>query len=97
MYGPGTYAVNDDSWEGMLVMTAGRLAELPAPYAWNAVLAYAADVGWGVRPNLLPAQYLAGQNLLSFSEDIQHPPFLRGGPIVLPTWLTLPSGVYEPQ
>ena len=89
--GAGTYTADDDSWVGMIAMTAGQLAYLPAPYAWNAVLAYVADLGWGLKHDLTWAQYSQGRDIFVFSEELQNIPFAQGGPLTLPTWLCLPG------
>lgn len=77
----------------MLSLTTIELANLPAPYAWNAVSAYAADLGWGLLENLTPAQYSAGNNLFWYSTALKNVPFFQGGPIVLSEWMELPPGL----
>ena len=76
----------------MLRLPARQLSRQPAPYTWNAVLAYAASIGWGLRAGLTMPQYIAGQGLFQYSEALINIPFARGGPITLPGPMQLPPG-----
>lgn len=80
-----------DTWARMLGQTEDQLSGRPAPYVWNAVLAYAASKGWGLQQDLTQAQYVAGQALLRYRTALINVPFIRGGPITLPNWMLLPA------
>lgn len=75
----------EDTWSGAMGMTAEYAELLPAPYVWNAVLAYVADLGWGVSPLLTQARYITGRNLFRYLPALNNKPFVLGGPITLPT------------
>lgn len=79
-----------ETWGGAIGLTAEFAEIVPGPYVWNAVLAYVADLGWGVSALLTQAEYIAGRNLFQYSQGLINVPFVRGGPITLPTWLSLP-------
>lgn len=68
-----------------------RLVEQPAPYHWNAVLAYAAGLGWGLQQHLTAAQYSEGKDLFRYTQALTNVGFQRGGPIEMPIWLSPPS------
>lgn len=89
----GAYFDSEDLWRNMLRLPANELSRRPAPYTWNAVLAYAASIGWGLQQGLTQAQYIAGQELFRYSTALKNPPIIRGGPISLPAWMGLPAGV----
>lgn len=80
-----------DTWAGMLGRTEDQLFRTPAPYTWNAVLAYAASKGWGLQQHLSQAQYIAGEALFRYTSALINVPFIQGGPITLPNWMLLPA------
>ena len=86
------YFDSEDLWPGMLRLSWAQLVRKPAPYTWNAVLAYAASIGWGLQQGLTEAQYMVGQDLFRYSTALKNPGFIRGGPITLPAWMALPAG-----
>lgn len=88
------YFDSEDLWRNMLQLSAPELTRRPAPYTWNAVLAYAASIGWGIQQGLTQAQYIAGQELFRYSTALLNPPFIRGGPITLPARMGLPGGFF---
>lgn len=81
----------------MLGKDIEQLALHPAPYTWNGILAYLADLGWGIQYGLEDAEYIAGQNLFRDQPVLEDVPFRRGGPFVLPpnwlNWLLPPAQV----
>ena len=82
---------SQDTWARMLGQTKEQLSGRPAPYTWNAILAYAASQGWGLQQDLTQAQYVAGQALLRYTTALINVPFVREGPIKLPNWMLLPA------
>lgn len=80
-----------DTWGRMLGQTGDQLSGRPAPYSWIAILAYAANKGWGLQQDLTQAQYVAGQALFRYTSALIDVPFIRGGPITLPNWMLLPA------
>ena len=86
-----------NTWPVMLAKRAIELEQAPAPYMWNAILAYAASLGWGVQQGLNAVQYFHGVDLFRYKGALKSPPFVRGGPITLPAWMQLPPPIYEPM
>lgn len=80
----------------MLGQSADNLLWKPAPYSWNAVLAYAASKGWGLQEDLTTPQYVAGEALFRYRSALLNVPFIRGGPITLPNWVILPNAITAP-
>ena len=80
-----------NTWAHMLGLTDAQLFEDPAPYHWNAVLAYVANLGWGLQRDLTDAQYAAGQDLFRYTHALINVPYRQGGPITLPGWMTPPG------
>lgn len=74
----------------MLSSSEAELSRKPAPYAWNAVLAYAASIGWGLQSGLTEQEYIEGKDLFRYSTALKNPAFTRGGPVTLPPWMGLP-------
>ena len=84
-----------DSWRRMLTTPQQYLVHKPGPTSWNAILAYVADKGWGLKQNLSPPEYQDGVNLLKFvGGPLINIPFQRVGPGTLPDWMTLPEIVW---
>ena len=85
----------------MLNLDSEYLSEDAAPYTYNAILAYAADKGWGVRGMRLMSQdspegpptrqqVLSGIDLLQFNPSLTEVRFRLPDPP--PDWLVLPPG-----
>lgn len=77
----------------MLAATWDALAYRPGPTSYNAILAYAADLGWGLKRDLTDEQYIAGEDLMERNPALKTSIFVKGGPIVLPAWLSPPPGI----
>ena len=84
----------EDTLADILNENYEHIGSTPAPYVWNAVLAYAADLGWGLDRGLSHEQYVAGQNLFRDTPALINVPFARGGPIRLPLWMLLPVNLW---
>lgn len=84
-----------DTWTRMLERPAAELGGTPAPYAWNAILAYASSLGWGLRYGLTDDEYIQGENLFWYSTELIDPGFVRGGPVTLPWWIQFPPGEWQ--
>lgn len=84
--------VTQDTWTHMMGESTANLEALPGAYAWNAVLAYAADQGWGIQQDLTTAQYAAGTDLFRYQTALRNVPFVFNLRIPDP----LPPEVFSP-
>ena len=75
----------------MMTQTAAAVSHRPAPYSFNAILAYAATLGWGINKDATPDQIRLGRDLFWYETGIKSYPFIRGGPITLPASYLLPA------
>ena len=86
----------EDSWRDLMTSTESELSENPAPYTWNAILAYAATLGWGLREGLTPEEYYSGRDLFRYTQALINVPFIRGVPLTLSDWYALPPEIIAP-
>ena len=87
--------MDEDIWPGAVSQRAAQIIGQLALYAWHAVLAYAADLGFGLQTGLTRAQYVVGQDLFWYKPTLINVPFLRDGPIQLPLWMMLPVELWN--
>lgn len=93
MSGENRFSDDDELWEEMYEMSAAELATHPAPYTWMAVLLYAADLGWGLNPELTEEQYATGVNLWLYDARIMS---YQMQPLPEPAGAQLPGVVNGP-
>lgn len=75
----------------MIILLTPLLSCRPTPNAWSAFLAYAATLGWGVKPDYTDVQLIADQELCNYDPNIRTFDIERGGPIMLPGCYFLPE------